>query len=97
VPVGSLGGEWWRFDAGAQTLTGERSGQVLAPGAKVRARLVEAAPMAGGLRLELLEVEEGALGAPRTMRGRGKGGPKRKLARAKIAAAKARRQGRRAR
>lgn len=96
VPVGSLGGEWWRFDAGAQTLTGERSGQVLAAGAKVRVRLAEAAPMAGGLRLELLEVEEGALGAARAMRGRGAGGPKRKLARAKIAAAKAKRKRRRA-
>jgi ribonuclease R len=95
VPVSTLGREYWRFDADTQTLTGERSGKVIAMGARARVRLVEAAPLAGGLRFELLEVE-GAGSVPRAARGRG-AGPKRMLAREKIAAAKAKRKARRTR
>ncbi|MFN3613555.1 MAG: ribonuclease R [Rubrimonas sp.] len=95
VPVSTLGREYWRFDADRQTLTGERSGAVIGVGARARVRLVEAAPVAGGLRFELLEIEGGGR-APQTGRGRG-AGPQRKLARARIAAAKSRRKARRKR
>jgi ribonuclease R len=62
----------------------------------VTVRLVEAAPVTGGLILELLAVE----GKQRRMLGRRQGGmgtPKRKLDRARIARAKAARKERRKR
>jgi ribonuclease R len=64
---------------------------VLGLGQRVTVRLVEAAPVTGGLILELLEVE----GKQRRMLGRRQGGmgtPKRKLGRARIARAKAARK-----
>jgi ribonuclease R len=90
VPVSSLGREYWRFDPGRLTLTGERSGREIGVGAKARVRLVEAAPVTGGLRFELLEVEGGGTTPAPARGGGGPGGPRRKLAAGKIAAAKAR-------
>ncbi len=59
-------------------------------------RLVEAAPVTGGLILELLSVEGEKRRAPGG-RHRGQGTPKRKLGRARIARAKAARKERRRR
>ncbi len=56
VPVRSLGQEYFRHDAEAQTLTGVDSGFSIGLGARVLVRLAEAAPHSGGLLLELLEV-----------------------------------------
>jgi ribonuclease R len=93
IPVSSLGREYFRHDPDNQTLRGEESGLVLGLGLKVTVRLVEAAPITGGLILELLSVEGTRL-RPASIR-RGKGSPRRKLGRARIAQAKASRKERR--
>ncbi|MCC5986954.1 MAG: ribonuclease R [Pararhodobacter sp.] len=90
VPMRALGDEYYRHDKEAQTLTGERSGQVFSLGQRVRVKLAEAEAVTGGLLLELLEVEGEALA-----RGGGKGrgrGPVRRGAGAKAAKARARRK-----
>jgi ribonuclease R len=71
IPIRTLGREYFRFDAQAQTLTGADSGHVLGIGQKVLVRLAEAVPVTGGLTLELLEVEgEGLPGGPSARRGK---------------------------
>jgi ribonuclease R len=95
VPISTLGREYYRFDAAAMTLTGERSGRVIGLGARARVRLAEVAPLTGGLRFELLEVEGG--GRLPTSSGPRGTGPKRKLAHAKASAARERRKTARAR
>ena len=61
-------------------------------GMQARVRLVEATPVTGGLRLELLD----ATGiAPRGPRRKAGGPPRKKLDKAKIARAKARKKARR--
>jgi ribonuclease R len=94
VPVATLGREYWRFDSEVPALVGEKSGRAIGLGARVRVRLVEAAPVAGALRFEMLSVEESGLAQGRKPRGRS---PKRKLDRAKLAAAKAKRKAKRVR
>ena len=80
IPVRSLGREYFRFDREAGTLTGEDSGAVIALGQKVTVRLTEAAPVTGGLALELLSLD----GKPLS-RASGRGGqsPRRKASRGK--------------
>ncbi len=92
VPVSSLGREYWRFDPAAQTLTGERTGRSIGVGARARVRLLEAVPVTGGLRFELLEAEGGGRmgGAARSPRGGPSG---RRPGAGRVAAAKARRKG----
>ena len=90
VPVATLGREYWRFDPDQPALVGEKSGRVIGLGARVRVRLVEVAPVQGALRFELLEVEESRM--PKPLKGRPGKGPKRRLDRARIAAAKAKRR-----
>ncbi|MEM1343485.1 MAG: ribonuclease R [Pseudomonadota bacterium] len=90
IPIGTLGREYYRHDPERQTLTGERSGRVIAMGMRARVRLVEAVPITGGLIFELLE----ATGtAPREgTRAREKN--RRKPQRATLAHAKAKRRAR---
>ena len=95
IPVSSLGREYFRHDDASQTLRGEETGLVLGLGQKVTVRLVEAAPITGGLILELLSVE--GKQRPTGRRQGGKGGPKRKLDRARIARAKTARKEKRSR
>jgi len=95
IPISTLGREYFRHDEASQTLRGEETGLVLGLGQKVTVRLVEAAPITGGLILELLSVE-GKL-RPTGRRLSGKGGPKRKLDRARIARAKTVRKEKRSR
>ncbi len=61
VPVSTLGTEYFRFDADAQTLTGEQSGRQIGLGQRVTVRLVEAEPVTGGLLFELLTLEGKAM------------------------------------
>ena len=71
IPVRSLGGEYFRFDREAQTLTGAESRTELGLGQRVTVRLAEAAPVTGGLILELLDVEGAPIKrAPHKGRGR---------------------------
>ena len=57
VPIRALGDEYFRHDAEAQTLEGERSGFRIGLGQRVKVKLSEAEPVTGGIALELLEVE----------------------------------------
>ncbi|MFN3936527.1 MAG: ribonuclease R [Gemmobacter sp.] len=69
IPIREIGREYLYFDADAQTLTGSDSGLVLGIGQRVTVRLAEAVPVTGGLRLELLSVEDRGLPAPARSRG----------------------------
>lgn len=79
VPIRSLGDEYFRHDAEAQTLTGERSGQVIGLGQRVTVKLASAEPVTGGLLLELLEVEGSPVLRPKRS-GRGRTAPRRPAA-----------------
>ncbi len=83
VPIREVGREFFYYDSDSQTLTGSDTGLTIGPGARVIVRLAEAIPVTGGLTLELLEIEGGAMPAPK----KGKGGrySPRKPARAAIA------------
>lgn len=54
VPVRTLGGEYFQYDETRHALIGTRSGVMHRLGDTVDVRLVEAAPVAGALRFELL-------------------------------------------
>ena len=55
VPVSTLGDDYYRFDEGARTLTGDATGTVYAAGQMMKLRLAEASPISGALRFELVE------------------------------------------
>lgn len=83
VSVRDLGGEYYRFDEAARTLTGEHSGDQYALGARLELRLVEANPVSGALRFELpegkgagasAEPERRDRRAPRVLKRRGRPG-----------------------
>src|SRR5690606_6907784 len=48
VPVRSLGAEFFRYDAGEQSLTGSDSGVVIRPGQRVTVQLAEGPRVSGG-------------------------------------------------
>ena len=60
LPARSLGAEYFRYDERRQAMIGERSGAVYRLGDTVRVKLMEAAPVTGGLRFELAEGGEPA-------------------------------------
>jgi ribonuclease R len=62
IPIRTLGTEYFNYDEARHALVGSRSGAMHRLGDVVDVRLVEAAPVAGALRFELLS--EGRL-APR--------------------------------
>jgi ribonuclease R len=75
MPVRDLGGEYFRFDEGARTLTGEQSGEQYTLGQRLELRLAEANPVSGALRFEL---PEGRFAHPgSSSRDRGKAGRER--------------------
>ncbi|MBX3488170.1 ribonuclease R [Parvibaculum sp.] len=55
VPISTLGGDFFHHDEILHALIGERTGLTYRLGDGVLVRLVEAVPITGGLRLELLE------------------------------------------
>ena len=64
VPARTLGADYFRYEEDARAMVGSRSGETHRLGDKVTVRLVEAAPIAGALRFELLS--EGRMaGRPR--------------------------------
>jgi len=63
IPIRTLGTEYFNYDEARHALVGTRSGAMHRLGDVVEVRLVEAAPVAGALRFELLS--EGHA-APRT-------------------------------
>ncbi len=57
IPIRTLGQEFFHYDRDAQTLMGADTGLIIGLGQRVEVRLTEAAPVTGGLMLELLAVE----------------------------------------
>jgi ribonuclease R len=57
LPARSLGSEYFRFDERALAMRGERTGVTYKMGDTVEVKLVEAAPVTGGLRFELAEAK----------------------------------------
>ena len=95
LPVRSLGREFFHFDRDAGTLTGSDTGTVIGLGQRVTVRLTEAAPVTGGLELDLVDIDGKTLpkGPPR-----GRGKPmKRKYVKAKKKADKTKRKVKRSR
>jgi ribonuclease R len=69
VPAASLGAEYFVYDEARRALIGERSGETFRLGDPVRVKLVEATPVAGGLRFEM--VSRGKAGKPLPRRAAG--------------------------
>ncbi len=62
VPARTIGDEYFRHDEAGHAMVGNRSGETYRLGDRVTVKLVEAAPVAGALRFELLS--EGRPGKP---------------------------------
>jgi len=71
IPASTIGADYYRFVEEMQAMVGDRTGETFRIGDTVKVRLLEAAPVAGALRFELLS--EGVRGKPSS----GKRGPKR--------------------
>ena len=90
IPVRSLGREYFHFDRDAATLMGSDTGVTIGLGQQVTVKLSEAAPVTGGIALELVSIEGKAM--PRGgSGGRGKS-PRRKQGQGKAKAAKTKRK-----
>lgn len=91
IPIRTLGREYFRHDAEAQTLTGAETGLTLGLGVPVTVRLAEAVPVTGGLILELLTVDGKTM--PKGSSGhRGKGPVRRKTSKSRKKAVKTKRK-----
>ncbi|WP_425104709.1 ribonuclease R [Ancylobacter sp.] len=71
IPAVTLGQDYYRYDEARHALVGERSGEMHRLGDRVEVKLVEAAPVAGALRFELLS--DGNYVAPDRRRPGGRG------------------------
>jgi len=89
VPASTLGADYFAHDEAARALVGERTGETYRLGDTVEVKLVEAAPVAGALRFEMLS--DGRQGRPL---GRGKRGARRTAAADSRKAARGRKVGR---
>jgi ribonuclease R len=69
VPMSTIGADYFRFDEARHAVIGARTGEMHRLGDPVEVKLVEAAPVAGALRFELLS--EGRI-LPRAERQRGR-------------------------
>jgi ribonuclease R len=65
VPARTLGQEYFRYEEDARAMVGTRTGETHRLGDPVSVRLVEAAPVAGALRFELISQGRFATGRPR--------------------------------
>jgi ribonuclease R len=72
IPAATIGADYYRFEERLHALVGDRTGEMHRLGDIVRVRLVEAAPLAGALRFELLT--EGRSTSPRQRRAMGAAG-----------------------
>jgi ribonuclease R len=68
IPAATIGNEYFRYHERQHALVGDESGETYRLGDPVTVRLVEAAPVAGALRFELLS--EGRYERHRTKRGK---------------------------
>ncbi|MCA0401195.1 MAG: ribonuclease R [Proteobacteria bacterium] len=69
IPASTLGNDYFRHDEAAHALTGSRTGESFRLGDSVNVRLVEALPMAGALRFEMLSEGRYVKVSPRRFRG----------------------------
>jgi ribonuclease R len=67
IPAATLGNEYFRYQERAHALCGDASGETYRLGDPVTVRLVEAVPVAGALRFEMLSQgrDDGAAARPR--------------------------------
>jgi ribonuclease R len=77
IPAATIGADYYRYEEATHALTGERTGETYRLGDNVRVKLVEAAPVAGALRFELLS-EGRFTGKPRGRKGRAETSPSRR-------------------
>jgi ribonuclease R len=68
VPARTIGTEYFRYHEDRHALIGARSGETYRLGDRVTVRLVEAAPVAGALRFEILSEGRTNVGGRRAMR-----------------------------
>jgi ribonuclease R len=54
IPARTIGGEYFRYHQDKHALVGDQSGETFRLGDRVTVRLVEAVPVAGALRFEIL-------------------------------------------
>lgn len=95
IPIRTLGREYFHYDADSQTLMGSDTGMVIGLGQRVTVKLAEAAPVTGGLIVELITLDD--RNVPRgPSRGRGKP-PRRKVGSARKKSAKTARKVKRTR
>jgi ribonuclease R len=95
IPIRNLGSEYFHHDADSQTLMGSDTGIIVKLGQRVTVKLIEAAPVTGGLIVEMVEIDGKAM--PRsTPNNRGKS-PRRKFGSGKKKAAKTARKVKRTR
>ena len=80
IPIRTLGREYFHFDADKGTLMGADTGLTIGIGQRATVRLTEAAPVTGGIGLELLTLEGKAM--PKGMSPAGRS-PRRKAVKAK--------------
>ncbi len=78
VPVSTLGADYFIYDEAHQALTGERTGLGYRLGDPVQVRLVEAVPLAGALRFEMLSEGRKMPAATRSFHKAGRRGGDRK-------------------
>ncbi|SEO06671.1 RNAse R [Salinihabitans flavidus] len=95
VPMRELGREYFHYDSESGTLTGSDTGTTISLGQRVTVRLAEAAPVTGGLTLELLSLEDEAMPkGPKRARGKP---PRRKAGKSRHKGAKDRQKAKRSR
>ncbi|GAC1330067.1 MAG: ribonuclease R [Beijerinckiaceae bacterium] len=92
IPISTLGQEYFRYDEAHHAVVGSRSGEAHRLGDRVEVKLIEAAPVAGALRFELLS-EGRALRHAGTRPGYAKGKARKNKHRNIAPAGKKRRQG----
>ncbi|CAN5156841.1 ribonuclease R [soil metagenome] len=72
IPASTIGADYYRYDEAVHALIGERTGESFRLGDRVHVKLVEAAPVAGALRFELLsDGRQGTSASPGGRSGRG--------------------------
>jgi ribonuclease R len=62
IPAATIGGDYYAHDESAHALVGSRTGETYRLGDRVQVKLVEAAPVAGALRFEI--ISDGSKGRP---------------------------------
>ncbi|WP_322894625.1 MULTISPECIES: ribonuclease R [unclassified Yoonia] len=95
IPIRTLGREYFHYDPDSQTLMGSDSGTLIRLGQRVTVKLIEAAPVTGGLIVELLTLDSRDM--PRGVSA-GRGKPvRRKLVKSKTKSARVARKVKRSR